>query len=53
LTDLEQFINEGIVRKPVNTVLSKFSLPMPVIQQNQYQYRHEARRGEKNQPESK
>jgi len=50
LTDLEHFIHEGIVRKPNATVIARFTLPMPVIKTEQYQYRHEERKGEKTRP---
>ena len=50
LTDLEQFIHEGIVRKPNATAISRYSLPIPAIKSTQYQLRHEARDGEKTRP---
>jgi hypothetical protein len=36
LTDLEQFLHEGLVRKPAIPMLPKFSLPLPALQKNQY-----------------
>jgi hypothetical protein len=50
LTDLEHFIHEGIVRKPNATAISRYTLPMPAIQPNQYQYRPEERKGDKIKP---
>jgi len=50
LTDLDQFIHEGIVRKPAFTVLPKYSLSMPEYQQNQYPHHQEVRKDEKYQP---
>ena len=49
LTDLDQFIREGIVHKPAFTVLPKYSLSMPSFQQKQYQ--NEVRKDEKFQPQ--
>ena len=47
MTDLEQFVHEGIVRKPTISVATRFSLPLPAIQENQFQYQHVSRKDKK------
>jgi len=50
LTDLDQFIREGILRKPGTTILSRLSLPIRSIPQSQFQYHPVNSSAEQNQP---
>jgi hypothetical protein len=50
LTDLDQFIREGILRKPGTTTLSRLSLPIRSISQSQFQYHPVSSSAEQNQP---
>jgi len=50
LTDLDQFIREGILRKPGTTNFYRLSLPLHAIPQNQVQYHQGSRSTEENQP---
>ncbi len=50
LTDLEQFLREGIVRKPGISLFTKFSLPLQAISQNRYQYQQENHKADKSSP---
>ncbi len=50
MTDLEQFVLEGIVRKPGIPLFSKFSLPLQTLSQNRYQLHQQNNKAEKNSP---
>lgn len=50
LTDLNQFMREGLLYKPGTTIYYKLSLPMQTLQQNQFQYHPMSRHKEENQP---
>ena len=50
LTDLDQFMREGILRKPGTSLFSKYALPIQGITQSQLQYQTASRNTEQNQP---
>lgn len=50
LTDLEQFVREGILRKPGTTTLAKLTLPIRSIPQSQFLYHSVNSSAEQNQP---
>jgi hypothetical protein len=50
LTDLDQFMREGILRKPGTTLFSKYALPIQGISLSQLQYQPISRNTEHNQP---
>jgi len=50
LTDLDQFMREGILRKPGTTLFSKFALPIQGIPQSHYQYQPVGKSTEQDQP---
>jgi hypothetical protein len=49
LADLDQFVREGLLRKPGTTLFSRYSLPIQGISQSQYQYQPANRNTEQNQ----
>jgi hypothetical protein len=50
LADLDQFMREGLLRKPGTTLFSKFAIPIQGIPPHQYQYQPAIRNTEQNQP---
>jgi len=48
LADLDQFMREGILRKPGTAILSRLSLPVHAIPQSQFQYHQVSRSTEEN-----
>jgi hypothetical protein len=50
LTDLDQFMREGLLRKPGTTLFSRYALPIQGISQHQYQYQPASRNTDPNQP---
>jgi hypothetical protein len=50
LTDLDQFMREGILRKPSTTLFSKYALPIQGITQSQLQYQPVSKNTQQNQP---
>ena len=50
LTDLNQFMREGILRKPETTLFYKFTVPAQTIPQNKLQYHPVNRPTEENRP---